>query len=224
MWLALAQHEQGAYFDAEATWRSVQLPEETQVWRNLALGAALLQQQRVDEALPWFVQATENQPENPLGFYLLAMAAQMQPGASVSRDALPALERAVELSGRFCDRTLAPYAWGEAVDPQGAYTPLVPPSVGHLLGSLGLDDLPNQARVQAAMLHLQQGDFQEAEEQLDQAAEEGFDANDEYRWLEHHLEAAGRTFDAQRVRAKLTDQELQAEQHQATATRQLFGQ
>ncbi|QDU92379.1 tetratricopeptide repeat protein [Lignipirellula cremea] len=222
LWLALAQHEQGAYGEAVATWRTLALPQRTHVWRELAIGAALLEQHRYAESSKLLEVVTQEHPQNPVGFYLLGVA-QTEHGLAPPRfDALQSFERAITLADTRHDDSLVPNNWGEIADPQGAYMPIAPPSVSHLLGSLGIDTLPVQAMFQAARLQLHRGEFEIAEERLDRATEAGIDTLIEYRTLEQKLEAEGRTLDAVRVRNKVMKLELNDMQRQAFVPQQFF--
>lgn len=69
----LEEHASGRVQDAASTWRRIDLPQQSEVWRNLGLGVAYLHQDNLDAARKKLAVAQKLDPTNAAVHYFIGL-------------------------------------------------------------------------------------------------------------------------------------------------------
>ncbi len=231
IWQALAHQQDGELQKAIDIWEKAKLPPASEVWRHIAIGAAHLQMVEMDEAAKELFAARSADSENAVVHYYIGMLRLVQAewadqpfdagGPAPTRliaypdpafhpnteelykmAAVAHLERAVELAPYVEPlQPLVPVQWG-VPQPYELAMPVVPPTVGDLLTSIGADRFEAKAHNVLSYLYLERGLLEEAEQHMDDAARGGLSNVNVYSDLGAKYEQEGRHTDAARAYAK----------------------
>ncbi len=218
VWQALElQHNQ--HYDAAITaWLRVEMPCETQVWKQVALGQAYLATGEIEDASEALLRAYDLHAGNPVVHYFLGLLRLEQ--AYVANEWLDAVgprraalvtfppsfivpntksmyqfAAAMELEEAL---RLAPDLWADEplVANDGAARVALEPTVGDLLLAVGADKFEAKAHNMLSYLYLERDALEMAEEHMDAAALGGLpiigyvDLAERYVELGQHTDAA----------------------------------
>lgn len=227
IWEALRLQREGHAEEAIMAWKEVTLPIETEVWRQIAMGAAGLQLGQTEKAAEWLDAAEQLEPQNPLVHYYLALLRLDQArDAKEWHDAIgPTTTRLVAYRPRqVVPNTrgmyeLAAMAEFEAAIANAAHldramvlampdhrttVTLAPVTVGDVLVALGAERFEGQAHYMLGAMCLDRGATTAAETHLDAAHAAGVDVVFGYEELGAMYEKDGRYGDAARAYLKGT--------------------
>lgn len=223
LWTVLIAQTTGRLDEAIEGWQAVELPTEMQVWKHVALAAAHLEREQIDEArvdldLAWMHDGT-----NPVVHYYTALfnlelaahahqwfdalgAPHVELAAYMPRAvpntigvyrllAIGELERAIDRAPALeRDEPLRPLAW--------TATPEICPRVEDLLRALGAVEFEVQAHHMLGDLFLEDGRLELAEHHLDAVATMGRQPVFGYDEIATEYVGQGRHLDAARAYAK----------------------
>ena len=221
VWLILDQHRQGRALEAIAGWEQLRLPNETDHWREMAMGAAYLQTGDLQLAMVHLETAGQLMPENPVVAYYMgllrleqaAAAVRVPDGLFAGRERLvaytPQENKAVYEMLAMTELRKA-VAGADAVQlderllgaDEAVEEAFVVPRVGDLLTALGADNFAGKACMMLFGLHLDRGELIEAELNLDMAAATGMPTLYGYRDLAETYLTMGREADGLRTAKK----------------------
>jgi tetratricopeptide (TPR) repeat protein len=191
LWRILELQRTGQAAEALAGWEQLRLPAETAHWRDLAMGAALLQLGDLKQAHQHLEAARQYAPANPLVAYEMGLL-RLEQRAAVGR--VPELfDRNLRLvafapaDDRAVFEMLAIRELQDAIFRAAALRPderLLPtdmnmeetfivPCVADLLLAMGADNFVGKAHNQLFGLHLDRGELLAAELDLDAAVATG---------------------------------------------------
>lgn len=223
MWRALELQHGAKYDDAVAAWQSIDLPCETTVWKQVALGQAYLATTEIESASEVLLDAKDLDPENPVVHYFLGLlrleqacvAEQWQDAVGPTVTAFVAhrpteiapnsksmyeltavmeLEEAIKLAPDvWMDQPLVPTDW-----PTRA---ALAPTVGDLLLAVGAKNFEAKAHNVLSYIYLEQDSLEMAEGHMDSAAAGGLSVVG-YAELGERYATAGRHTDAARAYVK----------------------
>lgn len=230
IWGILEHQRAGRFEEAVAGWRETPLDEPHSVWRELALGQALLQLGNLEGAESHFMNARDRDPENPVVHFLLGRMRLTQ--AAVAREWLDAVGPIrwvayVEASpgthvpphNKSLYELMAIYHFETSLEfvhllheeePIVAGDPwstlALEPRVRDLLPVLGADQLAAQAAEALGFLYLEHDRLNESEAMFGRAVEEGANERFGYESLGGAYERNGMPVDAVRAYAKALTQ------------------
>jgi tetratricopeptide (TPR) repeat protein len=220
LWNILTLQGRGEYEQAMREWAALELPEETLIWKHIALAAMHLERTEIDEAAEQLALAQLLEPENAVVHYYLGILHIQEADRAIDwpdygqvatvrwvmhrPDVVPNtkgmyelaaivdLERAVEAAGCL-DRqsALIPEDW--------TTEPELRPTVEDVLLALAATGFEPNAHQMLGCLFLDQGALEVAEEHLDEAKKLGAQVPFIYDELGEEYEAAGRHADAARA-------------------------
>lgn len=221
-WNTLVIHAQGDLVTAVQAWQATPLPEGTEVWRQVAMAAALLELDRQDEASKALDAAWNADPENPVVHYYTALwnlnAARrahqwldawspdafrfsgrpvVTPNSETTYQlaAIEQFEKAIELAPNVeRGQPLVPTNW--------THEPVLRPTVDDLLHALGRYPFEGMSHSILGTMYLDRGQMELAEEHLDRAVEYNAPVAFSYQELAKTYEEMDRPFDAARAYAK----------------------
>jgi tetratricopeptide (TPR) repeat protein len=226
----VAAHQAGEPDRALELWREVQLPEQTEVWRQIGMGVAQLQMGDLDAAGAHLMKAEDAAPQNPIVHYYLGLLRLDQArqahewydavGPQTVRlvayrphlvapntrgmyelVAMQEFEQAIENAGMF-DRTIV-----LALPDYRVTETVAVVTTGDLVTALGCEKFEGQAHNILGAMFLDRGNAELAEEHMDAATEAGLDVVFGYRDLGATYERTGRHADAARAYLKALKEE-----------------
>lgn len=222
VWNAIVTQARGDLVGAVSLWQQVPLTEGAEVWRQVAIAAALLELDRHDEASDALDAAWEADPQNAVVHYYTglwnldagrrahqwldawapdAFRFTSRPAVTPNSEstyqlaAMQEFEKAIDLAPNVeRGQPLVPAAW--------THEPALRPTVDDLLHAMGRYRFEGMSHSILATMYLDRGQLELAEEHLDQAV-----ANDApvafcYQELAQNYEEFDRPFDAARAYAK----------------------
>lgn len=227
LWRIIELHRMGQADEALAQWQQVDEMCGSEVWRHVAVAAACLQAGDLERAEAALDAALEMEPQNAPAHYFAGLLRlgqakgaknwhEMIGPPAVMWIALPAVapntrdmyelmamqefQKAIEFAPELdLAAPLLPDVWA-AEDVK--YLPMVTPTVGDLLASLGADRYPARAHNVLGTMFTDRGLFDEAEDHLDAAAADQRVGPTAYRELAAALEGEARYDAAMRVYLK----------------------
>ena len=232
LWQVLKSHRAGDLCDAIVRWKHITLPAESEVWRQVALGAAHLESGNLEQATQNLEVAEKLDVKNPIVHYFLGMSRLEQASKAhhyydaigtdstqlVSQPSLShpkllyelagmmELEKAVELSTNYDTTTpLAPMEWTVPLRFK-LEMPMMTPTVADLLRALRAENYVGRAHKVLGYMYLDRDSLEQAEDHMDSAAESGIDKEIGYRDLARKYRFLGRDFDARRAILKALKQ------------------
>lgn len=225
IWKAIDQHRALQPDEALAAWREVQLPIETEVWKQMAMGVANLQLGDLDAAGEHLMLAEDLEPQNPVVHYYLGLL-RMDQGRQAKEwyDAIgPAKVRfaahrphVVAPNTRGMYELVAMHEFQNAIDNAAHLdramvlampdhrvpTTLAPVTVNDVMLALGCEQFEGQAHNMLGVMFLDRGNTEGAEEHMDAAKDAGLTVVFGYRDLGATYERDGRYGDAARAYLK----------------------
>jgi tetratricopeptide (TPR) repeat protein len=226
VWRILGLHAEGKYVEAIRAWEALDLPEDSQVWKHVALAQAHLARQQLSQAADDLRNAKAMRTEHPIVHYFLGLLRLEQAHHAMTwlDAAEPTRTRRVAygpLEGAPNSRSMYELAATIEFEKAIAYAerleydePLMPghlaagsalePTVGDLLVALGAEHFQAKSHHILSHLFLDRGALELAEHHLDSAARnpEGIVLLDEFDRLAEAYRARGRYQDAARVEQK----------------------
>ena len=211
-------HRLGNHEQALLEWQELRLPLESEVWRAIAMAASYMKSGDDWAARPYLKDADALANDNAVISFLKAeliwhelqkegehgmMAGYTSSGYGGDQDAAYVainVYKKVLAQARHVD-TLAPIIpkhWGVR-DNGLVQIPVNPPTVGELLHALRLSDYVATSHSRLGELYGRIGELENAESQLDKAAEWGMDVSTEYLSLARKLRLTGKNAAAHRV-------------------------
>jgi tetratricopeptide (TPR) repeat protein len=225
LWKILAAHRSGDAQEALLGWELVELPRETDVWRHVARGMALLQLGEIERAALALSKAEELQPDQPVVHYAMAILRLEQ--ARTAREWYDAIGPMVVRLATFGPREVVPNSKSmyqlaammefekalELADNLERTLVLVMPdhrvqatvalvTVGDLLEAIGADRYEGQTHNMLGMMYVERANGEAAEQHLDAAVKQGANVVYGYRDLAALYELQDRHGDAFRVHLK----------------------
>jgi tetratricopeptide (TPR) repeat protein len=213
LWMTFEHQQAGCHGDALAGWERIWLPPETAVWREIGMGAALLAMDDLPQALRRLEVAERIVPHHPVVAYYRGLVwmrqAQRLTEARGDRETGAATietERAVlelmaiaDLEEAIDRADLIDVAERLVVVQPVNGQPMVGPQVRDLLVALGAEHFADEAHRQLFRLHLNRGEFADAERCLAVAVNARVAGTPEMRQLAQAMLVEGETKDALRV-------------------------
>jgi tetratricopeptide (TPR) repeat protein len=223
VWQALELQHNQKYDQAITAWQGVDLPSDTSVWKQVALGQAYLATGEMDSAAEVLFEAKDLQSDNPVVHYFLGLLRLEQayvadewydavgPSGQTfvafnPTDVAPNSKSMYQLSAtmEFEEAIkLAPDVWADQ--------PLVPtdwptraalaPTVGDLLLAVSADNFEAKAHNMLSYLYLERGLLETSEGHMDSAAMGGLKVIG-YTDLGEKYAEAGQRMDAARAHVK----------------------
>ncbi len=226
IWTVLSDQHAGKLDSAICGWTGLRLPEETDVWRKVALAKAYLASDKLPEALAALKDSCDGSSDavvhyltglvrlrqasaayewyeavGPRGTTYVAYVPAVVPN-SRSMYKLAALEEltmAVELSSLTpLHRSLLPIDDSWISNPAAAFEP----TVQDLLMAIGIEEYVDHSHVLLGALKLEKGLGRQAERHFDEAASHGYLVTSWYRRLGDAYVEQGQYRDAARVYLK----------------------
>lgn len=224
IWRLLELHRRRRHAEAIRGWNELTIPTEMEVWKQIALGQALLASDQFDDAEQALERALELRPKYAIASYFRGVLRLQQsylaeewpdyvPGrrtrlVTVTRPLVPprtrsfyelaatqAFEQALESrSGVQWDEPLVPHEF--------AGMSVLEPTVRDLLAALGADLWEGKAHNALSYLYLERGALEVSENHMDRAVEEGLAVVYGYRDLGNEYQARGQHADAARAYLK----------------------
>jgi tetratricopeptide (TPR) repeat protein len=222
LWFVLREHREARFDSAADQWRSLHLPAESEVWRQLALVHIHLSRADLAQAGAVLDEALKSDPENAVVHYFLGVLRLMEASrAGEWRDAgeeehvafaaltpvvpntrrmyeqaaIQELELTVTLASTWeLEQPLVPADW-----PTNA---AVLPTVRDLLEAIGADRFDGKAHHMLSYLYLDRERLEHAEEHLDAAVRAGIQILFGYSDLGKKYVDGNRPRDATRAYAK----------------------
>jgi len=212
-------HRKGNHEQAMLDWQELRLPLEAEVWRAVAMAACYMKTGDDWAAKPYLKDADAVANDNAVLSFLKAeliwheilkqgehnrMLASYT--SSEGGDNPEFLNLAITVYKKVLAQaphidttaTLVPKQWGVR-DNGLAELPVNPPTIGELLQALRLSDYVAVSHSRLGVLYEHTGDLENAETQLDQAAELGMNVSAEYLSLARKLKLTGQNAAAHRV-------------------------
>lgn len=228
LWQVLQIQRTGEPTEAIAAWQELALPEQSEIWRKIALGVSSLKAGKLADAEAFLLEAKGLDHEHPIVHYFIGSLRLQQAalahefydrpisdvGTQLVSLAVPlprslyliaatmSFDSAIE-SGATLDESmpLVPIAW-TVPSPYGLEMPMTTPTVADWLRAVDADNFVGRAHNRLGTLYLDRGSFASAERHMDQAAELAVDEEIGYVELARQLGLAGHDEDARRVLLK----------------------
>lgn len=225
LWKIVEKHAAGQPDEALLLWRNTALPEETMVWKHIAMGVAELQMNELDRAADRLFAAEELDARNPVTHYYLALLRMAQ--AQQANEWLDAIGPARVRLAAYRPHVVAPNTRGmyEMVAMQEFETAIenaahldrammlatpdhrVPATaaavtVNDMMVALGCEKFEGQAHNMLGAMYLERNATDAAEEHMDAARAAGMDVVFGYRDLGAAYEGQERHGDAARAYLK----------------------
>lgn len=243
VWTALDHQRREEWEIALDHWRGVQLADDAEAWRYVAIAQAHLALGQYDETAEALDTAEKIEPDNAVVHYFRGLLRleqvphaydwydAVEPGptrlaAYVPTDVIPnsramyrydarmELEKAIDLAGDVrLDQPLTPAHWRS--------TMALGPTVGDLLLATGADNFQARAHNILGGLLLEEGALDKAEYHIDRAAKAGMFVSFNYVDLIEEYEGRGYYLDAARVCAKAVGHGMDEEAARARAAANL---
>jgi tetratricopeptide (TPR) repeat protein len=226
LWRILQLHQDRKHDAAIQAWNNLAAPPETEAWKRIALGQALVATDRFEAAEECLASAIDMQPDNAVAHYFLGVLRMQQAylaaewpdvvGAKPTRlvaqtprhvvpntkgmyelAATVELEKAIELAAAVrLDAAI--------LSSEHSTTTALEPTVGDLLLALGAEHFPAKAHNTLSYLFLERGALEIAESHMDDAVRGGLSVVYGYQDLGDGYHVRGQYADAARAYLKAT--------------------
>lgn len=218
VWQALELQHSQKYDEAITAWQGVDLPSDTAVWKQVALGQAYLATGEIDFASEVLLEAKDLKSDNPVVHYFLGLLRLEQafvadewyevvgPSGQIlvafdPTDVVPNTKSMYQLSATMELEEaikLAPDVWADQplVPPDWPTRAALAPTVGDLLLAVSADNFEAKAHNMLSYLYLERGLLETAEGHMDSAATGGLkvigypDLGEKYAEAGQHTDAA----------------------------------
>jgi hypothetical protein len=195
LWKILKDHQIGRFAEARQGWDQIRLPQETRVWRDIALGALYLRAGELKQADFYLNAARQTQAKHAVLCYYTGLLRLEQANAAIRRLDDPTDARFFLASTVVPNRSVRQLAYelmamaefrnaiARASDihldepllkaSDNTLDLMLVPSVGDLLIALGSDNFVSTSHDLLFALEIKRGMLAEAEKHLDQAVARG---------------------------------------------------